>query len=153
MTAILTEEPTFDDDAVAAIVKWFGPESLDHLLSIDNGSLLMDEDVWEAAASNTSYGAEVIDKLLRNMPDFPISRHVLRAAIYNDSCGTRVVDLLLLDPRGRSIPLTIDVLLAAVRWEDGEILRVLLKHRKNEIPITTTLVEQCTESSIETLLS
>ncbi|KAL3451722.1 hypothetical protein BJX65DRAFT_223896 [Aspergillus insuetus] len=150
-TILTNNEPTFGEDAVVAIVRHFGPEVLDILLNVDDGSLLMDKDVWEAAASNLSHGAEVVGRLLQSATDFPISRHVVRAAAWNDPSGASIMDLLL-EERGQLIQLTQDVLLAAVRSTDGVLLRAVLKHRKHEIPITATLVKHCTESSIMTLM-
>jgi hypothetical protein len=152
MTVLITQGQNFpgNDNALAAIAKSFGRKVLDLFLDKHAGSTSFTEKVLVAAASNSDHGAEVVERLL-GISQIPITPNVVNTAACNYSSGAYILAVLL-DQGKMDIPIKPNVIQAAVEGRDGELLNVLIKRRKHEIPITAALVETCTECSIKTLL-
>ncbi|PYH90708.1 hypothetical protein BO71DRAFT_333858 [Aspergillus ellipticus CBS 707.79] len=97
------------------------------------------EERLEAAAGHPRHSYELIRALLDQVPDFPISENIVRAAA-STSNGSRAISYLL-ERRGETLPITQSILERAARCSSLATVKILLKERGQHLSINEAVLE------------
>ncbi|KAJ5640280.1 uncharacterized protein N7484_008142 [Penicillium longicatenatum] len=142
------ESLSISEEVVKAVAGNTGNHALEMfklLLRYRGDRLSISEKVAKAAVANKGPGApRIVELLLRDQQDLCISEEVVKAAAGN--LGTHGLEImeLLFQYRGVDIPMSEDVVKAAVSEENRkygpELLNVLFQHHGDRLPVPESVV-------------